>query len=141
MKTILTFLVCATLAMACDQSDNANVSDTGEWILYEQGYSPGAGYITEDVAPVPAQTMTLNADGTIEATIKGWEKFKYYLILEQDNDNKILALYESKPLNSNPDVNKLATSYQMAFDEEGNLKLYFRWCIEGCHLALKKYNR
>lgn len=140
VKTILTILVCACFVIACDDNDNAKPSETGKWILYEQGYSPGVGYITEDIPLLPAQTLLLNEDGSLETTVKGWEKYKHYLILEQGVDeNKILALYEEKPLTPNPDRETLAVSYTMEFDEDGNLKLFFRWCDEGCHLAFRKY--
>jgi hypothetical protein len=142
MKPLLSILVVALLLLACDQNDKVNPSDTGEWILYESGYSPGAGYITENVPPVPAQTLKLNADGSLESTIDGWDKYKYYLILqESDEQQKILALYEERPINPNPDVNKLAFSFRMISSGEGNLRLEYRWCIEGCHLAFRKFIR
>ena len=140
MKSLLPILLFTFLAIACDQN-SVDPPDTGNWLLYERGYSPGAGYITEDVAAIPPQTLTLNADGSMKSSIGELSEYKFYLILEQGDDkNKILAVYKVRPVDQHPDINKLERSYEMAFDEEGNLKLSFRWCFEGCHLGLKRLN-
>src|SRR5690242_16330375 len=140
MKSLLAILLIAFLVIACDQNGVAP-SDTGSWILYERGYSPGAGYITEDVSAVPPQTLALNENGSMTSTIGELSDYKFYLILEHDADkNKILAVFKDRPIDQHPDINKLERSYDIALDEEGNLKLSFRWCNEGCHLGLKRYN-
>jgi hypothetical protein len=134
--TLLTIIFCSSLIFACDSNSDLNQKN-GSWILYERGYSPGAGYITEDVSEQPPQTLSLNVDGTMKTSIKGMEEYKYYLILNDEKDEaKILALFKTKPLDRDP--SKLEHSYRMSTDEEGNLRLNFRWCIEGCHLALRK---
>src|SRR5688572_29114233 len=69
----------------------------GTWLLYEQGYSPGVGYITEPVPPNPARTVTFD-DDRVSSTVLGWERFKYYKILNDTAVNTpYIALYADNP--------------------------------------------
>src|SRR5690349_1233192 len=114
MKSLQAILVVAFLTIACDQNGIAP-SDTGNWIFYERGYSPGAGYITEDVAAVPPQTLALYEDGSMKSSIGELSEYKFYLVLEQGTDkNKILAVYKDRPADQHPDINTLERSYEMA---------------------------
>jgi hypothetical protein len=109
----------------------------GTWLLYEYGYSPGAGYITEAVAPSPAQTMTFD-DDRVSSTVLGFERFKYYKILNDTMVNTpYIALYADEPgVQPNTPSSDVPT---YSFDLEGHtLTLHFRWCFEGCHLAFRK---
>lgn len=142
MKALFTMVLCAALAVACDENLAVEYQASGTWILYEQGFSIGSGYNTEAVSPVPAQTLTLNADGSLSTTVNVWQKYKYYLIIDPgDGQRKVLALYEQEPSDPNPDLKTVSVGYNMVADEDGNLKLYFRRCIEGCHLAFRKYSQ
>ncbi len=70
MKTVVgySFLCLARNSYATKMAVQISPNSNGQWVLYERGYSPGAGYITEDVALVPPQTLKLNSDGSLEAT-------------------------------------------------------------------------
>lgn len=109
----------------------------GTWLLYEEGYSPGFGYITKAVPASPSQNITFNNDRVL-STVLGWERFKYYKILNDTLVNTpYIALYTDDPgvLPEAPPADVPTYS----FDIESNiLTLRFRWCYEGCHLAFKK---
>jgi hypothetical protein len=109
----------------------------GTWLLYEQGHSPGFGYITEAVPASPAQTISFDQD-RILSTVSGWERFKYYEILNDTLVNTpYIALYSNEPPVQPETPSSDVPTY--SFDLESNtLTLYFRWCYEGCHLAFRK---
>jgi len=110
----------------------------GEWLLYETGSSPGSGYNIKKVSANPAQTLTIKDDGTISFNFDSLSNFKFYRLLEDPNsESKVLALYKSDPGTEPQDVSTLRVSYSVSF-VNGNLKLGFRWCVEGCHLGFKR---
>ena len=110
----------------------------GKWQIYEQGYSPGAGYIVEEVPDKPAQILIFESDNRFSSNNTGLEGFSYYSVLNDGLEGNILALYENESdMKENQDTNSLEHSYAIRYDE-GNVKLHFRYCIEGCHLGLKK---
>ncbi len=106
------------------------------WLLFERGWSPGGGYFIDPVSADPPQTMQIRSDGRFSSNIDGLEKYRYFAIL-QDQDREVLALFEDKPP-KDPDVNKLEHSYIIEFQENGTVRLFFRYCIEGCHLGLRR---
>lgn len=128
---------------SCEEKDccvlgegEANVL-TGTWLLVERGYSPGAGYVIEPVSPSPAQTLTFKSNGQMTSTLEGMSDYKFYFI--EDNpepEQRIVAFYKRFPGGS-PGPSTFTMSYHFSF-EGNNLKLYFRYCIEGCHLELRK---
>jgi hypothetical protein len=146
MKRINTLSLLVALAVffyGCEQRDCCSPlapldgSLVGEWQLYERGYSPGAGYITEEVPAEPSQTFHFLADGTFSSSIQSMDGYKYYLVLDDpQSDQDILSLYKTDPGNKPQDIYKLEHSYSMVMGE-GTLKLHYRWCIEGCHLGLR----
>jgi hypothetical protein len=110
----------------------------GKWQIYETGYSPGGGYIVKKVPDEPAQILNFESDNQFFSKNTGMERFSYYLILNDSLEGSILALYEEEPdIKENQDTKSLAHSYMIKY-EEGNVKLFFRYCIEGCHIGLKK---
>lgn len=131
-------LLCMLLFWGCDQNNfsNPEISDvlTGTWLLYEQGHSPGAGYIIEPVSSIPPQTMTFQANGDFSSTVKGLENLKYFqLNIDSASNQLVLSLFVSRFLTA--DI--LIHNYTV--EQEGDdLKLYFRFCIEGCHLGLTR---
>jgi hypothetical protein len=109
----------------------------GTWLLYERGYSPGAGYITESVPAHPAQSIKFGND-RVSSTVLGWERFKYYEILDDTLvSTPYITLYVDDPgVRPNPPLSDVET---YSFDLENNiLTFHFRWCIEGCHLSFRK---
>jgi hypothetical protein len=131
------------IASACEEKDCCSIQEegrndlTGSWLLYEWGYSPGAGYITENVSQIPPQTITFHDDGTISSSVDGWKPHLFYLVLSDPSqpDLSVLALFDTLP-DQPVDINDLQNSYLITFDD-GKLKLSFRWCVEGCHLGFR----
>lgn len=124
--------------LGCDEeNDCCIIAETdqfsGTWLLYEYGYSPGAGYITESVPEKPRQTITFD-NGKISSTMEGFKDNKRYEILTDSITNTpYIAFYKS-------DSDTKPATYAFDFTEDV-LKLYFRWCIEGCHMAFKQTNK
>ena len=141
------FLVSVFLLMAiigfttgCNDDDCCSLDPdsplVGTWILFERGYSPGAGYIVEPVETEPAQIIELQADEDFSSNIQGLEEFRYFRILE-DDQGQILALFKHQT-RGDLDVDQLEHSYLIELQEDGSVRLYFRYCFEGCHLGLRK---
>jgi hypothetical protein len=80
--------------------------------------------------------MEIRSDGRFSSNIAGLEEYRYFVIL-QDQDMEVLALFENKPP-KNPDVGKLEHSYNILLQENGTVNLWFRYCIEGCHLGIRR---
>ena len=139
MRTQLFCLLIILLVSACEDefcciNPEGDIVDT--WILFERGFSPGSGYIVEPVSDNPAQTMVIRSDGRFSTNIQGLEKYRHFVILP-DQDRQVLALFEGKPPKI-PKLDKLEHSYIIEFQENGTVNLYFRYCIEGCHLGLRR---
>jgi hypothetical protein len=134
------FCLLVFLFYGCNEDDFCCIDPENEivdtWILFERGYSPGSGYYVDPVSETPPQTMQVSSDGRFSSNIVGLEHYRYFAIL-QDQDWEILALFENKPP-KDPDVDNLEHSYLIEFQENGTVKLYFRYCIEGCHLGLRR---
>ena len=141
---LFTFIALLFVVTACDNSEDCclPIGDLenlyGNWQVYERGYSPGSGYIVDEVPDEPAQILTFESDNKFSSNYQGLEDFSYYLILNDNSGGFILSLYERKrDMKENQDINSLEHSYSIVY-EDGNLKLYFRYCFEGCHIGLKK---
>jgi hypothetical protein len=123
---------------ACEEERNCCVilkTDElqGTWLLFETGYSPGGGNIVEDIPAIPVQTIKFE-DGTIVSTTQGMEEIRFYKILSDTvhNNSPYLAFYKDDPEIDSP----LST---VSFELQNSiLKLSSRWCIEGCHMGLKR---
>ena len=133
----------AFLLAGCQEDDCCFIDpDTpivGTWLLTERGYSPGSGYITDPVEPEPAQVMSIDTDGGFSSNIRGLEEFGYFRILE-DSQSEVLALFRV-PTSGDLDLDRLEHSYNIQFQDDGSVKLYFRFCFEGCHLGFKKMSQ
>ncbi len=144
MKTTAVFLMIFSLMLfgsSCEENDCCNLDESsdliGNFLLIERGYSPGIGYIVTPVSPSPPQTITLHASGEFSTTVQELVDYKYYQVIQDAaNDVHILALFEHLPLTAIK-YDELKHSYNIVF-EDGLVKLYFRFCIEGCHLGFNK---
>ena len=140
---ILVLIIPVLLILSCDGNQDCclPINDgelLGKFRVYEYGYSPGDRYIVESVPADPPQLLNFEDDCTFSSNYQNLTSFKYYMILEGNNDEKILALFEKKPDNKeNIDVNNLSHSYLIEY-EGLNVKLYYRFCFEGCHIGLNK---
>jgi hypothetical protein len=124
---------------SCDEKDDnptieSTAELTGSWLLYERGYSPGSGYIVEAVPPTPSQVLIFEEE-EMSSSVKGLEDFKFYEVsIDTVTQSEFVALYKNKP-----PLQDEETSPTYLFDITGDtLKLYFRYCIEGCHLAFRR---
>jgi hypothetical protein len=134
------YISCETATDCCVPPPDSNQWLFGSWLLYERGYSPGAGYFTEPVDPEPPQTLKLRLDYTVKTTIPSLIAFKFYRILDDPNfDRKILALFPSDPGDQVLDLMNLDHSYIIESEDGTRIKLIFRFCFEGCHLGLKRF--
>ena len=135
MKNIIyvTFLILSILS-GCEEADNCciiPVTDelSGTWLFYEYGYSPGFGYETKAVTPIPPQTLTFNA-GKVSSNLEGFEDIVRYAILtDAVTRTPYVALYKS-------DKDTDPSTYAFTLSDNV-LKLHFRYCYEGCHIAFK----
>ena len=118
----------------CCSGDEDQSSLIGTWLLYEQGHSPGTGYIVEAVAPVPAQQIIFRPGNAMIATVDGLAQFKFYFTADDSlSDDKIIKFYVKEPLVSSPSTPSY--SYKII---DGKLTLSFRYCFEGCHLGFRR---
>ncbi len=120
---------------SCDENDdNPTTELTGSWLLYEKGYSPGGEYIVEAVPPTPAQVLIFEEE-EMSSSVGGLEDFKFYEVsIDTVTQTEFLALYKNKPSGQDDE-----SSPTYLFEITGDtLKLYFRYCIEGCHLAFRR---
>ncbi len=132
---LLIFPACGDDDLCCVNPNNELI---GSWTLFERGYSPGSGYIVDPVSETPAQTMVMASDGRFASNIQQLETYRYFAIIP-DQDREILALFKSRP-SKDVDIDQLEHSYIVEHQEDGTVKLFFRFCIEGCHLGLRKTN-
>jgi hypothetical protein len=131
MKKIL-FVVILVGSSCKDDSMVVPSPLHGTWLLYETGFSPGAGYIVNEVPEVPAQTLTLNADGTVESTMDGFKDYVFYQI-----DSDVVKFYRSNPDTEPRDPNLIPGSFGFSLNDN-KLRLNYRGCIEGCHMAFRQ---
>ncbi|GAB3953865.1 hypothetical protein GCM10028805_38450 [Spirosoma harenae] len=98
----------------------------GTWLLYETGYSPGAGYIVDKVPTSPQQTLTFTADGKIQAQGDKLKSYQSYTQFSLDSTaNGVHIRYA--PTNN-------ATYFERVTVRNDTLTLSPP-CIEGCHSA------
>lgn len=130
---IVVFLVsCADEKDCCvNLEDDGKEALLGEWLLYERGYSPGSGYFVDPVSPVPPQVIEFKGNRQFSSTVEGLKGYKFFAVKDD-----VVGLFNSDP-GPEPDNEAFTHSYNFSF-ENGNLKLAFRFCFEGCHLGFKK---
>lgn len=134
----LAIILIAISTLSCEEKeccvnpeeDGAN-DISGAWLLFERGYSPGAGYIIEPVSAVPPQLIKFKDNGELSCTVEGLTDYKFYSV-----QGDVVGLFKTNP-GPEPDSLAFTHSYNFTF-ENGNLKLGFRYCYEGCHLGFKK---
>jgi hypothetical protein len=122
MRIAFFVLFFASLA-GCNHPADTFVPESeiqGAWILFEQGYSPGSGYIINPVSEDPLD-------------------YRFYRIDKNTSDTWELWLYKSEP-DPLKDPEPTRLMYNVEF-ENGNLKLspaFPSRCIEGCHMGFKR---
>ncbi len=137
----LTIFSCDTKEIAREPSFENDGELTGTWGVFESGYSPGAGYIVEPVPSSPLQYLSFKPNGNaFQSNFHGLENFKFYLIIDDpDSEEDILALYHQLPEHpENEEIMNLQHSYIIHPVEDGKVELWYRFCIEGCHIGINK---
>ena len=131
-------ILIAILALSCNEKDccegeenEGNNELAGKWLLFERGYSPGAGYIIEPVSAIPPQIIEFKNNGVLSCSVSGLTDYRFYAV-----KGDVVGLFKSDP-GPSPDSLAFTHSYNFSF-EDSNLKLGFRYCYEGCHLGFKK---
>ena len=142
LKTLFYLFILTIGSQSCNEEDcclPADLNDLpGEYLVYEYGYSPGDRYIVEQVPAEPPQLLIFDISGAFESNYGGLTDFNHYRVYEHPTEGKILALYkDNPPPDDQVDLALLQDSYIMSTDE-GNLRLYYRYCIEGCHIGVKR---
>lgn len=146
---ILGILILTALSTSCQEDEpeiecclpfDIATSLSGEWQVYERGYSPGDRYIIEEVPNTPEQNMSFETENVFSSNITGLEDYSYFKIFEDSHieEGMVLALFSELLDMQEADPDQLEHSYTLEEYSNGNIKLGFRFCIEGCHLALKK---
>ena len=133
MRRISLVSLLFVVLLSC--SDDSSTSGLyGTWRLSERGSSPGSGYNVEPVPAVPAQFLILSGDGTVQSNIKFFDldHTHYYELSEDPQDgSKIITFYPSRGSH-----NEDRDGRSFAIEQTSTtLRLYFRYCIEGCHLG------
>jgi hypothetical protein len=108
---------------------------TGAWRLFERGYSQGVGYIIEPVSPQPAEILIFDEE-RVSSSIPEFSNTPFYrVMMDTITQTQFLALYKKKP----DQESEWGPTYSVQMKGD-TLKLSFRYCYEGCHLALKRIN-
>jgi hypothetical protein len=108
----------------------------GTWLLNEHGYSPGDRYITEPVSAVPPQWIQFFADGTMSSNITGMTDMKFFeLGFDELAQKHFVIVYKT----AEDVIVKPQPVHSYAIDfTGGELRLSYRYCIEGCHMKFAK---
>src|SRR6187431_1580929 len=111
------WVISIGLFSCTEMESNDSQIITGAWLLYEQGYSPGDGYVVKSVSDSPPQVIVLNENGTITSTIEGWTDYKYYQVLKDtigSNSVLILALFKLDPGSEPKKLEEIDHSYNIS---------------------------
>ncbi len=139
MRT-LPILIITLLLAGCTFNDNPNAlileggslsNLKGSWLMFEKGYSPGVGYIVDEVPSVPPKIITFGHDGSFTSNVEGYDTYKRYRI-DKDKDDHVLVLAVSEDAFESNEAH-----FTIKFID-GAMFLYRRYCFEGCHEAFMK---
>jgi hypothetical protein len=138
----ITVVVAFLMFAGCSEKDPIQIEVNGEgdlagtWLLNEHGYSPGDRYITEPVPATPPRVIKFFTDGRVSSNIGMISEYHFFEIVPDDQtQTPILILYKT----AEEAIAKAEPrhSYNMQFSN-GELRLSYRFCIEGCHMKFGK---
>ncbi|WP_460960318.1 hypothetical protein [Spirosoma litoris] len=98
---------------------------SGKWLLVEQGYSPGAGYIIDKIPAASQQILVFTDDRRVQAQGDKLRSYQFYTQFRLDTTNQVVLIHFSPSINGYSEQVSLSNS---------TLKLYPP-CVEGCHLG------
>jgi hypothetical protein len=111
------------------------ISIEGTWLLFEQGYSPGGGYIINEVPAEPAQTITFGPGNKMTSTVAGWEQYVSFDIANGATIHSFVLKFHKLPSSQE---NATLESI-VSFEGDGNeMRISNPMCIEGCHDGFKR---
>ena len=119
MKKLVVYMpiiLITLLALSCDEKDCCAGSEkegsndlAGDWLLFERGYSPGAGYIIEPVSAVPPQIIEFKNNGELLCSVSGLTDYKFYSV-----KGDVVGLFKNDP-GPSPDSLAFTHSYNIQF--------------------------
>lgn len=127
------------VAFGCKESNNEFIENNGiegNWRVYESGYSPGAGYVVDEVSANPLKFVRFGEDQRFESNYEGFTDINYYKITEE-SQQPVLWLYQEEPQGELRVDDELVYKYFVS-QENNKLKLSYAYCIEGCHIGLSR---
>jgi hypothetical protein len=101
---------------------------TGTWRFYEEGYSPGAGYIVNPIPATPPQTLTFLADGRLQKQgdrLTGSFAAPYYRVDSTATGRRVYFLNSPQATATN----------SMLIQIRGDTLRLSPQCFEGCHFG------
>lgn len=132
------------VAFACEERECCALKNTelssleGKWRLFEEGYSPGIGYVVNLVPPTPEQYIFLKSQSRFESNIEGLTDIEsYWIFYDTVHRANVLGLFRDQLATDDPDLADAILTYNMTLSND-TLTLGFRYCYEGCHLRLKR---
>jgi hypothetical protein len=139
---LVAVLVMALMFAGCNDEEPVWIADdvddiAGTWLQNERGYGTAfAGqYVIEPVSAFSARLINFFADGRMSSNIEELSDCKFYEIaLEQQDQSHYLIVYKTE---EDAAEGKVKARYDIDFPN-GELKLSFRQCYEGCHIKLSK---
>lgn len=132
---ILLIILAASCQQSSEESPSLSLQLQGTWLLYEQGYSPGAGYVTNPVPEEPPQIISFSGDQNFSSNLNGQQDYRFYTVTEDTVRNNVtLRLFKSQ---DDLKANNTMQVFEMEF-AGGNLTLRHLGCIEGCHWSFKR---
>jgi hypothetical protein len=145
MKIPLYLLLILFVAASCGEEEVATEcaalhdekGPQGHWQIVEYGYSPGDKYYTVEVPGTPLQYAHFADGNRFQSNYEQLKEFNYYLLLKEGDGEVYLAFYKNKPVEAEENLNPtFDASFSLGMDDDV-LELWFRYCIEGCHIGLK----
>ena len=95
----------------------------GTWLFYEQGYSPGSGYIINKIPAKPQQTLTFTADRKVHAQGDGLNYYQSFSRFTLDTLNTAVRIHYSPS----------ETNYSEGIYLKNDTLRLYQSCVEGCH--------
>ena len=133
MKQYCIIGILGVLALgACQEEINYPASDyaiVGTWLLYESGWSPGAGYFVDEIPRVPPQTITFRSDGKVRVEgelLASYLDYQYYRLTEDSVWGTRVRFSEKANFND---------FYEVTIRVKPDTLTLHPLCYEGCHSA------
>jgi hypothetical protein len=130
---LIYIIVFIVLGVSCSKNELAPMryGIEGSWRLYEEGYSPGNGYILNRISANPLQSLTFTNKGELFGqgdNLKGYSTTPYYRVDSTQNGLRLHFLASRRD----------SLGRYMNFRIEGDMMRITPFCFEGCHLSFAR---